>query len=42
MLAAADIALMLRAVREEKTLAQDEAYRAYTERVRWRVVPGVF
>jgi protein-S-isoprenylcysteine O-methyltransferase Ste14 len=39
---AADIALMLRAVREEKTLVQDEAYRSYTERVRWRVIPGVF
>ena len=41
-LAAADVALMLRAVREERTLMQDPAYRAYAERVRWRVVPGVF
>ena len=41
-IAAADIALMLRAVCEEKTLVKDEAYRSYTERVRWRVVPGVF
>ncbi len=41
-LAAADLALMLRAVREERTLTQDEAYRSYTERVRWRIVPGVF
>ena len=41
-LAAADVALMLRAVREERTLMQDEAYRRYAERVRWRVVPGVF
>jgi protein-S-isoprenylcysteine O-methyltransferase Ste14 len=41
-LAAADIALMLRAVREEKTLVKDEAYRSYTERVHWRVIPGVF
>ena len=39
---AADIALMFRAVREEKTLVKDEAYRSYTERVRWRVIPGVF
>jgi len=41
-IAAADLALMLRAVREEKTLVEDEAYRAYTQRVRWRVIPGVF
>jgi protein-S-isoprenylcysteine O-methyltransferase Ste14 len=41
-LALADLALMLRAVREEKTLAQDEAYREYMQRVRWRVIPGVF
>lgn len=41
-LAAADIALMLRAVREERTLMEDEAYRAYAGRVRWRIVPGVF
>lgn len=41
-LAAADIALMLRAVREEETLTKDEAYRAYTTRVRWRIIPGLF
>jgi len=41
-LAAADITLMFRAVCEEQTLAQDPAYRSYMERVRWRVVPGVF
>jgi protein-S-isoprenylcysteine O-methyltransferase Ste14 len=41
-LAAADIALMMRAVREERTLAQDPAYRDYMQRVRWRIVPGVF
>jgi protein-S-isoprenylcysteine O-methyltransferase Ste14 len=41
-LAAADLALMFRAVREEQTLAQDEAYREYMQRVRWRVIPGVF
>ena len=39
---AADFALMLRAVREEQTLGQDEAYSSYMQRVRWRVVPGVF
>lgn len=41
-LAAADIALLFRAVREERTLSEDPAYRAYTERVRWRIVPGIF
>jgi protein-S-isoprenylcysteine O-methyltransferase Ste14 len=41
-LVAADIALMVRAVREERTLMQDPAYRAYAARVRWRIVPGVF
>jgi protein-S-isoprenylcysteine O-methyltransferase Ste14 len=38
----ADLALMLRAVCEERTLAQDDAYRSYMQRVQWRVVPGVF
>jgi protein-S-isoprenylcysteine O-methyltransferase Ste14 len=37
-----DIALLARAVCEERTLALDEAYRQYQTRVRWRVVPGVF
>jgi protein-S-isoprenylcysteine O-methyltransferase Ste14 len=41
-LAAADVALMLRARCEERTLVADEAYRSYMERVHWRVVPGVF
>jgi protein-S-isoprenylcysteine O-methyltransferase Ste14 len=41
-LAVADAALLLRAVREERTLAADPAYRSYMERVRWRVLPGVF
>jgi protein-S-isoprenylcysteine O-methyltransferase Ste14 len=41
-LVAADIALLVRATREEKTLAKDPTYRAYQERVRWRVVPGLF
>lgn len=41
-LAAADAALMMRAVREERTLAQDPEYRDYMQRVRWRVVPGIF
>ena len=41
-LAAADIALLFRAICEERTLAQDDEYRAYMGRVRWRIVPGVF
>ena len=38
----ADLALMVRAKCEEKTLAQDAAYRAYQQKVRWRVLPGLF
>ena len=41
-LLAADVALLFRAKCEERTLAADGAYRAYMERVRWRIVPGVF
>ena len=41
-LVASDIALMLRAICEERTLALDDEYRSYLTRVRWRVVPGVF
>jgi protein-S-isoprenylcysteine O-methyltransferase Ste14 len=41
-LLAADIVLMLRAVREERTLMQDAAYRSYAERVHWRIIPGLF
>ena len=41
-LAAADIALLLRAILEEKTLAKDAAYRQYMQRVRYRLLPGVF
>jgi protein-S-isoprenylcysteine O-methyltransferase Ste14 len=41
-LATVDVALMFRAVCEEQTLALDSAYRAYMQRVHWRVVPGVF
>jgi protein-S-isoprenylcysteine O-methyltransferase Ste14 len=42
LLLTADVALFARAVCEERTLAHDEAYRAYQTRVRWRVVPGLF
>ena len=38
----ADAALLIRAVCEEQTLAQDSAYQEYQGQVRWRVVPGVF
>ena len=41
-LAFADVALLLRANCEEKTLAQDPQYRSYMDRVRWRSVPGVY
>jgi protein-S-isoprenylcysteine O-methyltransferase Ste14 len=41
-LGGADIMLLIRAVYEERTLAQDAMYRAYQSRVRWRVLPGVF
>lgn len=42
LLGCADVALMLRACREEQTLALDPAYRDYMQHVRWRVLPGVF
>jgi protein-S-isoprenylcysteine O-methyltransferase Ste14 len=42
MLLSADAALLARAVCEERTLGRDEAYRAYQQLVRWRVLPGVF
>lgn len=42
LLLAADIALLRRAVCEEMTLARDPEYKAYMEKVRWRVCPGVF
>ncbi|HEX2343291.1 MAG TPA: methyltransferase [Vicinamibacterales bacterium] len=38
----ADAALLARAVREERTLARDPEYLSYLEKVRWRVLPGVF
>ena len=42
LLGIADTALLLRARREEQTLAADPAYREYMQRVRWRVLPRVF
>ena len=41
-LMAADATLLLRAIREEQTLALDPAYFSYMQRVRWRVAPGLF
>jgi protein-S-isoprenylcysteine O-methyltransferase Ste14 len=41
-LVAADIALVVRATLEEQTLAKDSAYRDYMQRVRFRMVPGIF
>jgi hypothetical protein len=38
----ADLALLTRAICEEQTLARAAEYREYQQRVRWRVVPGVF
>lgn len=37
-----DAALLARAVCEEKTLARDPQYVSYLEKVRWRVLPGIF
>jgi protein-S-isoprenylcysteine O-methyltransferase Ste14 len=34
--------LFLRVLREERHLSQDEAYRAYKTRVRWRIFPLVY
>lgn len=38
----ADITLMIRAVYEERVLARDAAYCEYQQKVRWRVLPGLF
>jgi protein-S-isoprenylcysteine O-methyltransferase Ste14 len=37
-----DIALLARALCEERTLGADPLYRAYQQSVRWRVCPGLF
>jgi protein-S-isoprenylcysteine O-methyltransferase Ste14 len=39
-LIAADVALMFRAVLEERTLAKDDAYREYMQHTRWRIAPA--
>jgi protein-S-isoprenylcysteine O-methyltransferase Ste14 len=38
----ADIALVARALMEERVLSADEAYQGYCQRVGWHLVPGVF
>jgi protein-S-isoprenylcysteine O-methyltransferase Ste14 len=42
LLVTSDIALLARALCEEKTLTEDPEYAAYRQRVRWRIVPGLF
>jgi protein-S-isoprenylcysteine O-methyltransferase Ste14 len=41
-LAATDVALVLRALCEERVLAADGTYQIYCRRVAWHLVPGVF
>jgi protein-S-isoprenylcysteine O-methyltransferase Ste14 len=41
-LVAGDIALVLRALAEERVLSSDRAYQVYCNRVAWHLVPGVF
>jgi hypothetical protein len=36
-----DVALIVRAFYEEKTLARDPKYVRYCETVRWRLLPGI-
>jgi protein-S-isoprenylcysteine O-methyltransferase Ste14 len=38
----ADIALVLRALMEERILSADMEYQQYCRRVEWHLVPGVF
>jgi protein-S-isoprenylcysteine O-methyltransferase Ste14 len=42
LLTVSDLALVLRARAEEATLAKDSAYKTYMQRVRFRLLPGVF
>jgi len=41
-LVGSDLALLVRAVCEERTLGRDRGYAGYCAQVRWRVLPGVF
>lgn len=42
LVAAADSALIFRALLEERVLGDDERYQVYCRRVSWHLVPGVF
>jgi protein-S-isoprenylcysteine O-methyltransferase Ste14 len=42
LLAVADAALIVRALREERLLAGDAEYQSYCQRVAWHLVPGIF
>ena len=37
-----DVALIVRALREERVLASDVEYQSYCQRVSWHLIPGVF
>jgi protein-S-isoprenylcysteine O-methyltransferase Ste14 len=37
-----DVALIVRALVEERVLDHDASYRAYCQRVGWHFVPGLF
>jgi protein-S-isoprenylcysteine O-methyltransferase Ste14 len=39
---ASDLALIVRALVEERVLDHDASYRAYCQRVGWHFVPGLF
>jgi protein-S-isoprenylcysteine O-methyltransferase Ste14 len=41
-LAVTDVALVLRALCEERVLAADQTYQSYCRRVAWHLIPGVF
>jgi protein-S-isoprenylcysteine O-methyltransferase Ste14 len=42
LLAIADSALVIRALREERLLAGDSEYQSYCRRVSWHLIPGLF
>jgi protein-S-isoprenylcysteine O-methyltransferase Ste14 len=42
LVAAADTALIFRALLEERVLGRDERYQVYCRRVSWHLVPGLF
>jgi protein-S-isoprenylcysteine O-methyltransferase Ste14 len=42
MIVIADVALVFRALMEERVLSADEVYQGYCQRVGWHLVPGVF